>query len=284
MEKLLYVVLILLNLVCHSNLQTTNDACKVTFAKSGKSYDISQAYSTTDFISPKDGSGNIYYVAPCHNTKFTCSPSASPVCQVDGVNKPHSCGTLASSLNNAGAWVEATTVGQGFTVHYTGGDNGRNAELTYTCATNTIPVFSGTPFEQPTLDYHLTLKTTYACASGTPTPPGPPTPTSPPGPPTPTPPKTGGGFDYGWIFVIIVLAGLALYFVVGAVVKKFVFHAEGLEIIPQNEFWLDLPFLIKDGFMFFCLQNQNCSWLWWLHSSLIFFSKLLLLIKRIVIL
>jgi len=252
MRKLLYVALILVNLICYSNLQSTNNACKVTFAKSGKSYDITNAYNpNSDYVSPKDTKGNIYYVAPCHNTKFVCSPSASPVCQLDGVNKPHSCGTLASSLNNANAWIELTPVGTGFTVHYTGGDNGRTSDLTFECGTAQTPTFVGTPFEQPTLDYHLTLKTSYACATGTPTPPGPP---SPPGPPTPSPPGTGGGFDYGWIFVIIVLAGLALYFVVGAVVKKFVFHAEGLEIIPQNEFWLDLPFLIKDGF-FYCVMK-----------------------------
>jgi len=234
------VLLILLNLVCYTNLQNTNDPCKVTFAKSGSTYDVNSAYNANnDFVSPKDSKGNTYYVAPCHNTKFTCAPGPSPVCQLDGVNKAHSCGTLASSLNNAGAWTELSPVGTGFTVHYSGGDNGRTSDLTYQCGGTTTPAFSGTPYEEPTLDYHLTLKTTYGCASGTPTPPGP-----------PSPPGGGGGFDYGWIFVIIVLAGLALYFVVGAVVKKFVFHAEGVEIIPQNEFWMDLPFLIKDGFMF----------------------------------
>jgi len=252
MRKLLFVALILVNLFCYSNLQSTSNACKVTFAKSGKSYDITSAYNAnTDFVSPKDSKGNIYYVAPCHNTKFVCSPSASPVCQLDGVNKPHSCGTLASSLNNAAAWIELTPAGQGFTVHYSGGDNGRTSDLTFQCGTATVPAFVGTPYEEPTLDYHLTLKTSYACATGTPTPP------SPPGPPTPGPPVSGKGFDYGWIFVIIVLAGLALYFVVGAVVKKFVFHAEGLEIIPQNEFWLGLPGLIKDGFMFVVFKIKS---------------------------
>jgi len=47
------------------------------------------------------------------------------------------------------------------------------------------------------------------------------------------------------------LAGLTiLYFIVGAVVNKFVRHKEGIEIIPNVEFWMALPGLVKDGHLY----------------------------------
>jgi hypothetical protein len=38
--------------------------------------------------------------------------------------------------------------------------------------------------------------------------------------------------------------------VVGALVMKFKFEKSGVEMIPNYKFWKDLPFLIKDGFLF----------------------------------
>jgi hypothetical protein len=71
----------------------------------------------------------------------------------------------------------------------------------------------------------------------------------------------GGGpssFDDGWIFVIIVLCGLFLYFVVGIIVLKFVMHKEGREIVPQVEFWAALPGLVLDG-MKFAWRKITCQ-------------------------
>lgn len=69
-------------------------------------------------------------------------------------------------------------------------------------------------------------------------------------------PGAGGGsngFDYGWVFVIILLCGLFLYFVVGMIVLKFAMHKEGREIVPQVDFWTSLPGLVLDGMKYaFC--------------------------------
>ena len=59
-----------------------------------------------------------------------------------------------------------------------------------------------------------------------------------------------GEFEGGWIFVIIVLVGLALYFIIGIIIKIAVFKASGKDIIPNTEFWVELPGLIKDGIVF----------------------------------
>ena len=41
------------------------------------------------------------------------------------------------------------------------------------------------------------------------------------------------------------LFGLAMYFIIGVVVKKFKFKKEGIEILPNHKFWTVLPYLIK---------------------------------------
>lgn len=58
------------------------------------------------------------------------------------------------------------------------------------------------------------------------------------------------GFDFGWVFVIIVLCGLFLYFVLGIIILKFALHKEGREVVPQVEFWSALPGLVLDGIKF----------------------------------
>lgn len=45
----------------------------------------------------------------------------------------------------------------------------------------------------------------------------------------------------------IIPLGLATYFVIGAVMMKYRFNANGVDIIPNKGFWMTLPFLIKVG-------------------------------------
>jgi len=56
-----------------------------------------------------------------------------------------------------------------------------------------------------------------------------------------------GGMGGGWLVVIIVVSVFAGYCLVGAVVQKFVRHAEGIDMVPNVEFWQALPGLVKDG-------------------------------------
>jgi len=84
--------------------------------------------------------------------------------------------------------------------------------------------------EPGTCVYELTIRSKHAC---------------------PWEPPKVGGIGAGWIFVIIVLVGGVLYLLVGIIVKWQVMHTEpGIELIPNIDFWRDLPNLIKDGFFF----------------------------------
>jgi len=62
-------------------------------------------------------------------------------------------------------------------------------------------------------------------------------------------PGGGGGGLGGWIFVIIVLVGLTVYCLGGAIFM-YTRGARGGEMLPNVEFWKELPGLMKDGAMF----------------------------------
>ena len=52
------------------------------------------------------------------------------------------------------------------------------------------------------------------------------------------------------IFVLFIpliraIYAVVTYFVVGALINKFYRKASGMDVIPQREFWFQLPFLIK---------------------------------------
>jgi len=86
----------------------------------------------------------------------------------------------------------------------------------------------------PKCQYTISANTKYACpiaagASGKP---------------------AGGGLSGGSIFLIIFFTVSATYLLVGIVVKWRVYNATGVEMIPNTEFWVGLPGLVRDGIIF----------------------------------
>lgn len=59
------------------------------------------------------------------------------------------------------------------------------------------------------------------------------------------------GVSGGDVILIIFFCGVLLpYLVFGALFMKYRRGASGLDLIPNREFWMEVPGLIKDGFMF----------------------------------
>ncbi|ORZ14225.1 autophagy-related protein 27 [Absidia repens] len=58
-------------------------------------------------------------------------------------------------------------------------------------------------------------------------------------------PEHGSKSIISWIFTALGIL-LALYFIAGIIYNFKVFNARGLDLIPHRDFWLDLPYLIKD--------------------------------------
>lgn len=52
------------------------------------------------------------------------------------------------------------------------------------------------------------------------------------------------------ILLILVIIAFIAYWPIGLVVNKFIRKKEGIEIVPNIALWKDLPFLVKDGFLF----------------------------------
>jgi hypothetical protein len=58
------------------------------------------------------------------------------------------------------------------------------------------------------------------------------------------------GLSGGSIFLIILLVVIVVYFVAGILWQKYRNHATGSDLIPNKEFWTELPILVKDGCKF----------------------------------
>ncbi|KAL5012266.1 hypothetical protein ScPMuIL_010817 [Solemya velum] len=63
----------------------------------------------------------------------------------------------------------------------------------------------------------------------------------------------------GTIVIIVFSLFLLTYLCVGMLYKKAVFGAVGQELVPNHDFWVALPGLVKDGYLFFispCLGDR----------------------------
>jgi len=224
------VAFIALLLVLVTLVSAETDFCEINF--NGEDYVLTLANGASDYVAidnPSKSGSNTYYIQPCTTTKTNCSGignTPTPVCQKDTNNLYHSCGQL--NTQTVGSPSNTTYGPYVFQLNYKNGQQARTATILFKCNAS---VETGNVFQrvaEPSKpNYQVYFETQYAC-TGT------------------APSSTGGGI----IFVIIVFALLGVYFIGGALYMKFARHAEGREIIPNHEFWFDLPSLIKDGCMF----------------------------------
>ncbi|XP_063712397.1 cation-dependent mannose-6-phosphate receptor-like [Symsagittifera roscoffensis] len=60
----------------------------------------------------------------------------------------------------------------------------------------------------------------------------------------------GGGLTGAGIFLIIYFVSIAIYLIAGICYKALYKGARGMEMIPNTEFWMMVPGLIRDGCLF----------------------------------
>jgi len=65
------------------------------------------------------------------------------------------------------------------------------------------------------------------------------------------------GIDPGWYFVIAVIAIAILYLICGIAYKRIKEGATGIEMIPNIDLWRDLPWLVRDGFVWTFVRIRN---------------------------
>lgn len=61
---------------------------------------------------------------------------------------------------------------------------------------------------------------------------------------------TAGGLSIGSILCIIFFCSTFLYIAIGMGIKYKKYDARGVDMIPNIDFWRELPGLMKDGFNF----------------------------------
>eukprot|EP01125_Pyxidicula_operculata_P002452 TRINITY_DN12314_c0_g1_i1.p1 TRINITY_DN12314_c0_g1~~TRINITY_DN12314_c0_g1_i1.p1 ORF type:complete len:221 (+),score=36.00 TRINITY_DN12314_c0_g1_i1:56-718(+) len=60
----------------------------------------------------------------------------------------------------------------------------------------------------------------------------------------------GGGLSGGSVILILLFVFAVVYLVAGVLYNKFRLNKDGIELIPNLDFWKDFPSLVKDGFFF----------------------------------
>ena len=58
------------------------------------------------------------------------------------------------------------------------------------------------------------------------------------------------GLSGGDVFLIIFFVGGFSYIAIGMLIKRQRFQAQGWDLVPNIDFWRELPSLMKDGFRF----------------------------------
>jgi len=63
----------------------------------------------------------------------------------------------------------------------------------------------------------------------------------------------------GAAFISIIAILIVCYLLLGMIIKKLVYKAKGVDLIPNIAFWRDLPYLVADGFMFLFTCGRRTS-------------------------
>jgi len=172
----------------------------------------------------------------CHAVT-KCPPApGSAVCQSDGVTAYIPMG-LATTI----VFSDLGLPGElGVKVNYT---QGGQCLTTLTYSSIILLVCSNSSKDNPGTitqidgdgcEYTIQLKSVFAC------------PTSKP-----------SGFELGWVFVIIVAVLAVVYLIGGMVYNRVKYQATGKDLIPNIEFWMDLPSLIRDGASFAWMKTTS---------------------------
>lgn len=222
----------LLLLLLIANCVVVFSACVHT-ASDGSYYDLS-ALNAEYSISANDYN---YKVMVCRTLPTTCYGMTQSVCRISiwgGVE--YACGTSASMM-----FRDYPTAGAGVSVFYDGGEacggTPRTSTVNVICdATVEASLVSAT--EATGCDLVFNLRSRHAC------------PTTGGGGKKGGGGGTAGGLSGGSILLIIIAVGAVVYLAAGVFYRTKFQGAEGIERIPNFEFWVGLPELVMDGFRF----------------------------------
>jgi len=190
----------------------------------------------TTFYTATYSNGDVYNWNICGTvtSSFCTTKTGCAVCQSAGGSQ-NSCGLFSTQL-----WAPATNgTDVVATVTYSGGDictgqNGQPARKAIINMVCTDDAEGNTVVSEVVCVYTLQMATDAACS---------------------------GGVNVGWVGFSIILAVIllfVLYLVIGVIIKWKKYEATGIDLIPNVEFWKDVPFLFKDGWVF-VINKVTCG-------------------------
>jgi len=204
----------------------SKDDCKVKFtggANDGLELDLSEQGQVTSTTS---NDGRTYYFAPCGLVTTGCTAGVG--CQVDGAQFIPMGATAGLSCSVSSDQATINFPGLSTTIDA----NLRAIDATYVCGSGDLVLAVGQNGKTDVITYPFTLTGSAGC------------------PAMPSGGGGGSGLNGGAIFLIIYFVAIAVYLIAGIIYKAFVKGARGLEVIPNIEFWMTVPGLVKDGCIF----------------------------------
>jgi len=238
MEQKLWLLALILCLAVLVGGASPSGSYKCSFSLGGSHYDLSPLKSHQQTVNYVDEKKKAYitYIAVCAALPVSmgsCKDSAA--CQTwtcNGIQCQKSMGSVSTVVAQAlGGNYNGSS---GVRLSFTGGDDGRSAEIDLICDASSSS-FGTVKYinENPQLHYNWQWTTKYAC-----------------------PTKSSSKLSGGSILLIMVFVLVVVYFAAGAVFMKFIRHAEGIEIVPNVHFWTAIPGLTKDGVLF--VVSKTC--------------------------
>jgi len=220
--------------LCQFAVAVFGSSCTETLG--GLNFDLTPLSQSSDYQLTIVTEGN----QPTQGFINVCTPLKTATCGANAAGCQTWTGGYAmlgaaTPFNLVGVQTDGTD-GYGVMAAYANGNSGRTMEITFICDPN-----AGTGNPIFVAEVNTNYKFNWITAAGCPT-------------------NVnfggggsgggGGGLSGGSILLIILLCVTVVYLVGGVLLNKFARHKEGMEMVPNVEFWISIPGLVKDGVLF----------------------------------
>jgi len=203
-------------------------------------YDLTPLRGMSDLEIPKQSSdNNNFYLSVCAVPSRTCTSEECSTCDVTdpaGVDVWTAPGQRCAAIGEISTAVwhlqQPGVPTSGVAVQYTNGDQEdgygphRTAMLVFKCDPSVSGAKGVSATEHPSMNYVITIASAHAC------------------------PQLPQPLSWGWLFIIVSGVTALMYFGGGTAYNVRVRGEEGLDVIPQWQYWQQLPGLVKDGLSF----------------------------------